>query len=76
MPSIDVESEITGKVWKLVASVGTKVGADDVIMIIESMKMEIPVGAPTAGTVTELLVAEGDDVNEGQSVARIETAGR
>ena len=45
---------------------------DDEIMILESMKMEIPVGAPTAGTIAEIVVEETESVQEGQVVARIE----
>lgn len=73
MAIADIESEITGKVWKIVATAGTAVEEDDVILIIESMKMEIGVTAPLAGTVIEVLVKEGDDVLEGHTVARIET---
>lgn len=69
---MDVKSEIAGKVWKIVAAVGDKVEEDDEIMILESMKMEIPVGAPTAGTIAEIVVEETESVQEGQVVARIE----
>jgi len=69
---IDVKSEITGKVWKLDTSPGDKLGEDDTILTLESMKMEIPVLAPAVGTLKEVLVAEGDSVKEGQVVARIE----
>lgn len=62
-------SEVTGKVWKIVAPVGTAVAADDPIVILESMKMEIPVLAPCAGTVKEIRFGEGDPVNEGDVVA-------
>ena len=74
MSSVGVESEITGKVWKVVAPAGTRVEEDDAILVIESMKMEIAVTAPRAGIVAELLVAEGDAVVEGQTVARLEGA--
>jgi acetyl-CoA carboxylase biotin carboxyl carrier protein len=69
---MDVKSEIAGKVWKIVAAVGDKVEEDDEIMILESMKMEIPVGAPAAGTIAEIVVEETESVQEGQVVARIE----
>ncbi len=72
MALIDVESEITGKVWKIETKVGDKVDEDDPVMILESMKMEIPVLAPEAGTVKEFKVAEGDAVEEGQVVAILE----
>jgi acetyl-CoA carboxylase biotin carboxyl carrier protein len=68
----EVRSEITGKVWKIEASVGDRLAEDDPILILESMKMEIPVGAPSEGTVTEILVAAEDVVNEGDVVAIME----
>lgn len=72
MKRTKVTSEIAGKVWKIEAAVGTALAEDDAIVILESMKMEIPVHAPHAGTVVELLVAEGDTVDEGQALAVIE----
>ena len=69
MAEIRVKSEITGKVWQIEAAAGTKVAEEDAIIVLESMKMEIPVVAPVDGTVTEILVAEGDSVEEGQDVA-------
>ena len=67
-----VSSEITGKVWKITAAPGAAVAEDEPIIILESMKMEIPVSAPLDCTVVEILVAEGDTVSEGQVVAVIE----
>jgi len=67
-----VESEITGNVWKIEVKVGDKVEAEDVLLILESMKMEIPVEAPCAGIVKELLVAEEQSVEEDQLLAVIE----
>ena len=72
MTLVDVKTEITGTVWKIVASVGATLGEEDAILILESMKMEIPVAAPENGTLLEILVAEGDTVTEGSVVARIE----
>lgn len=66
-----VKSEITGKIWKIDASVGQSVGQDEQIVVIESMKMEIPVLSPVDGTVREIRVAEGEDVMEGQVIAVI-----
>lgn len=66
-----IRSEIAGKVWKIEVPAGDRVAADDPILILESMKMEIPVNAPVDGTVTEILVAEGDTVAEDQILARI-----
>ena len=72
MAVIDVKSEITGKVWKIEAAVGQAVAEEEPIIILESMKMEIPVLAPGGGKVKEILVAEGDSVTEGQKVAILE----
>lgn len=69
----EVKSEITGRVWKIEAGVGARVAADEPIVILESMKMEIPVASPAAGTVAEIRVAEQDAVEEGQIVAVLET---
>ena len=74
MAIIDVKTEITGNVWKIVATPGDEVPEDEPILILESMKMEIPVGAPEDGVLKEVLVAEGDTVTEGTVVARIEAA--
>jgi acetyl-CoA carboxylase biotin carboxyl carrier protein len=65
----EVQSEITGRVWKIEAQPGDRVDLDQPIIILESMKMEIPVSAPAAGTVAEVCVAEKDVVEEGQIVA-------
>ncbi|MDC0068263.1 acetyl-CoA carboxylase biotin carboxyl carrier protein subunit [Gammaproteobacteria bacterium] len=72
MANIEVTSEVTGNVWKVQAKVGDLLAEDDVIMILESMKMEIPVEAPVAGKLVELSVAEEDIVDEDQVVAVIE----
>lgn len=72
MADVDVKVEITGSVWKIVTKVGDKVDEDDEIMILESMKMEIPVLAPEDGTVKSILVKEGDSVVEDQTVATLE----
>ena len=72
MANIEVTSEVTGNVWKVQAKVGDLLAEDDVIMILESMKMEIPVEAPIAGKLVELSVAEEDSVDEDQVVAVIE----
>ena len=64
-----VVTEVAGKVWKIEAQVGAKLAADEVILILESMKMEIPVVSPSAGKLLELQVKEGDTVAEGQVVA-------
>ena len=69
MAGFNVESEVSGNVWKILVSVGDKVAEGDVLMILESMKMEIPVESPCAGTVKELCVATEQQVDEGQRVA-------
>ncbi|MBW3095799.1 acetyl-CoA carboxylase biotin carboxyl carrier protein subunit [Pseudohoeflea coraliihabitans] len=72
MARVDVKSEVTGTVWKIESGVGASVGQSDPVIVIESMKMEIPVVAATSGTVAEVLVGEGDMVSEGDVVARID----
>lgn len=74
MTTQTIRSEITGTVWKIVAQAGVALQADDTIMVLESMKMEIPIIAPEAGRVVNLLVAEGAPVREGQEVAVFEEA--
>ena len=60
MADLRVKSEIAGSVWKIEVAVGDSVGEEDPLIILESMKMEIPLLAPRAGVVKEILVAEGD----------------
>lgn len=66
-------SEVTGSVWKIQAAVGDEIEADGTIMVLESMKMEIPVLAPDGGRIIKILVAEGEAVKEGQELAVIES---
>ena len=68
----DVEAQIAGNLWKIEKSVGDVVEEEDVLMIIESMKMEIPVEAPCGGRVAEIRVAEGDSIEEGAVLAVID----
>ncbi len=72
MAKVDIKTEITGNVFKIVAAVGDRMDEDQPIMFLESMKMEIPISAPEPGVLKEVLVAEGDTVTEGTVVARIE----
>ncbi|MCZ6887418.1 MAG: acetyl-CoA carboxylase biotin carboxyl carrier protein subunit [Gammaproteobacteria bacterium] len=72
MARIEVESEVTGSVWKVEVEVGDSVSEGDVLIILESMKMEIPVESPQGGSVAELLVKPEDLVEEDQVVAIIE----
>jgi acetyl-CoA carboxylase biotin carboxyl carrier protein len=67
-----VEAQITGNVWKIEKAVGDAVRAEEVILILESMKMEIPVEAPVSGRLAELRVREGENVEEGAVLAVIE----
>jgi urea carboxylase len=69
-----IYSEITGSVWKIQTQPGDLLEPDGTIMVLESMKMEIPVMAPDGGRVVKLLVAEGEAVKEGQELAIIESA--
>lgn len=73
MATEKVKAEITGNVWKIVAKAGDALEEEQTILIMESMKMEIPVMAPVKGTLKELLVKEGQEVSEGQELAVIET---
>jgi acetyl-CoA carboxylase biotin carboxyl carrier protein len=61
-----VEAEVTGSVWKIVVRVGDTVSSGDVLIILESMKMEIPVESPVSGRIAELLVGPEEAVEEGQ----------
>jgi acetyl-CoA carboxylase biotin carboxyl carrier protein len=68
----EVRAEITANVWQVRVEVGQPVAVGDELVILESMKMEIPVVAPIAGTVSELAVAPEDQVTEGDLIAVIE----
>ena len=68
----DVEAHITGTVWKIEVAVGDTVEEGDTVVILESMKMEMPVEAEDEGTVKEILVAEGQAVSEGDSLVVLE----
>ena len=72
MARIEVKSEITGTVWQIKKQPGETVEEGDALIVIESMKMEIPVITEDAGTVREILVKEKDPVAEGQVVAILE----
>jgi acetyl-CoA carboxylase biotin carboxyl carrier protein len=69
---VDVVAEIAANVWQVPVEVGQAVAEGDTVAILESMKMEIPVEAPVAGTVSELRVAPDDQVNEGDVIAVID----
>lgn len=72
MARIEVKSEITGTVWQITKHPGDKAEAGDTLIVVESMKMEIPVITEDAGTVMEILVEPKDPVAEGQIVAILE----
>ena len=68
----DVKAHITGTVWKIEKKVGDSVNEGDVLIILESMKMEMPIEAPCAGKVGKMLVSEAQPVSEGDVVAVID----
>ena len=68
----EVTAHITGTIFKIEARVGSKVAAGDEVIILESMKMEIPLESPIDGVVKEILVKEGQAVEEGDVVAVVE----
>jgi len=65
----EVKAHITGVVFQITSKAGDRLAAGDPVIVLESMKMEIPVEAPRAGVVTEIRVAEGQTVQEGDTVA-------
>ncbi len=69
---MQVKSEVAGSVWSIVVAEGAAVKRDDVIIILESMKMEIPIVAPQDGTLSKLHVEEGEMVSEGQLIATLD----
>jgi len=71
MPT-EVKAELVGNVWKVEAKPGDQVEEDDILVILESMKMEIPVVSEVAGTVGRIAVHEGDVVQEGDLIADVE----
>jgi len=73
MATTEVTSEVIGSVWKVEMSEGDSVAEGDLIMILESMKMEIPVEAPVAGMLKEILVKPEDSVEEDQVLCLIES---
>jgi acetyl-CoA carboxylase biotin carboxyl carrier protein len=68
----DIEAHITGTVWKVEVAVGDTVEEGDTVVILESMKMEMPVEAEDDGTVKEIRVAEGQSVSEGDTLVVLE----
>jgi biotin carboxyl carrier protein len=72
MPKKRILADVAGKVLRVEAPVGTQVADGDTILLIECMKMEIPLVAPASGSIAEVHVAEGDNIAEGQAVATLE----
>jgi acetyl-CoA carboxylase biotin carboxyl carrier protein len=72
MSNIKINSEVAGTVWKIEAQVGQTVGEEDVILIVESMKMEIPVTAPSKGKIVEIKVTEGEQISDQQLLVVME----
>jgi acetyl-CoA carboxylase biotin carboxyl carrier protein len=72
MAIIDIRCDITGTIWKIVKGVGDSVAEEEPILILESMKMEIPLVAPEQGVIVEIAAKEGDTVSEGSVLVRIE----
>jgi acetyl-CoA carboxylase biotin carboxyl carrier protein len=68
----DVEAHITGTVWKIEVAVGDNVAEGDTVVILESMKMEMPVEAEDPGVVKEILCEEGQSVSEGDTLVVLE----
>ena len=68
----EIRAEMVANVWKVVATAGETVAAGDTLVILESMKMEIPVLAEEGGLLSELAVSEGDVVQEGDLIARLD----
>ena len=72
MTETRVRTEIAGSVWKIEVAVGDRVAEEDTLIVLESMKMEIPLLAPRAGTVSAILVGEGEAVAEGDLAVILE----
>ena len=70
--SVVVDAQVTCRVVRVEKQVGDKVDVEETLMVLESMKMEIPVEAPCGGTLTEIRVAEGDAIEEGAVLAVID----
>lgn len=72
MAAIQVKSEITGMVWKVLVKEGDQVAEEDTLMILESMKMEIPLTAPESGIVSKICKEEGGEIAEGEVAVILE----
>jgi acetyl-CoA carboxylase biotin carboxyl carrier protein len=74
MARVQIKAELAGNVWKILVTTGQTVAADEALIILESMKMEIPVNAPRAGRVARLHVKEGDPVQEDQLLVELDAS--
>lgn len=74
MPVVNLCSEVAGVVWSVLATPGQSLAEDDVVLVIESMKMEVPVCAPESCRLLEVIVQPEQMVKEGEVVARLEVA--
>ncbi|AMG88914.1 acetyl-CoA carboxylase biotin carboxyl carrier protein subunit [Bordetella bronchiseptica] len=72
MKKIPVKSEVTGNVWEVLKAGDDRVEEGETLIVVESMKMEIPVDAPAAGRLVEITVQKGDAIGEGDVVAMLE----
>jgi acetyl-CoA carboxylase biotin carboxyl carrier protein len=72
MATIELKADITGNVWKILKAVGDSVQEDEEVLIMESMKMEIPVGSTDAGVIAEICVTEGQTVENGTVLVRVQ----
>lgn len=71
MATIELTADITGNIWKVLKAVGDSVQEDEPVLIMESMKMEIPVGSTEAGVIQEICVREGQTVENGTVLVRV-----
>jgi biotin carboxyl carrier protein len=69
---VQIKAELAGNLWKIVVREGQQVQAEETLMILESMKMEIPITSPAAGRVTKIHAREGETVQEGQLLAEVD----
>ena len=73
MPEIKITTEVAGRICAITASAGGNIGSGDDVVLVEAMKMEIPVPSPAAGKIKAILVSIDDVVAEGQAIAILET---
>ena len=73
MSTVTIQSEIAGKVWQIMCRPGQSVNADQPLLILECMKMEVPVPCPADGEISAVLVNEGDEVEEAQDLVILTT---